>query len=261
MPDDKPLTSGPIRIEDYAAYTEACLAGHDASYLIWSEHLAKKRQDGGLADRLKGIVTAFSLALATGRIFVIDWRTPHPLRRNLQPNEYNWMFEFHEKRLQPSAEPVLIDARHDTAPAAKIHSTPIDRIEYELFGAHRVCYFNANWVLSADWLKDVGLSSEGHAQLDVVFRYLFKPLESPPLHAQLEKWKSYRNRYKVIVGVQLRSGGQQPSWVDPELVHWPSYAKLLKFAFGNIDLVIGTVGEFAATAARSAGVELIWAEL
>ncbi|XP_053397061.1 uncharacterized protein LOC123530570 [Mercenaria mercenaria] len=45
---------------------------------------------GGLADRQKGIVSSFLLALLTNRTFVVDMTMPCDLNNFLLPNIYNW---------------------------------------------------------------------------------------------------------------------------------------------------------------------------
>ena len=45
---------------------------------------------GGLGDREKGIMSAFLLALLTGRTLVVDHRKPCDIKKFLKPNLYDW---------------------------------------------------------------------------------------------------------------------------------------------------------------------------
>ncbi|XP_053385797.1 uncharacterized protein LOC123561743 [Mercenaria mercenaria] len=45
---------------------------------------------GGWADRQKGIVSSFLLALLTNRTFIVDMTSPCEVKRFLLPNIYNW---------------------------------------------------------------------------------------------------------------------------------------------------------------------------
>lgn len=45
---------------------------------------------GGLADRFKGMVSAFCIAQVTHRAFRIDHHSPFPLEAFLEPNSYDW---------------------------------------------------------------------------------------------------------------------------------------------------------------------------
>lgn len=65
----------------------------DLRFLIYStqslsvspDGLIHRNVVGGFADRLKGVVTAFYLAAATGRYLLIDWPDPRPLENDLAP--------------------------------------------------------------------------------------------------------------------------------------------------------------------------------
>lgn len=45
---------------------------------------------GGLADRLKGIVSCYGLSRALNRDFLINWTFPHKINSILKPNKINW---------------------------------------------------------------------------------------------------------------------------------------------------------------------------
>ncbi len=86
---------------------------------------------GGFADRVKGIAFAFLCAVATGRHFFIDWKTPTRLVNAYAPADINWW-----------AVQELVDAR---GPGAKcdwvdygfseevINSIKAGRLEEDLF--------------------------------------------------------------------------------------------------------------------------------
>ncbi|NBO99169.1 MAG: hypothetical protein EBU90_03445 [Proteobacteria bacterium] len=48
------------------------------------------RPAGGLADRIKGLVSCYALAKATKRDFIINWTYPYDISEILEPNKVNW---------------------------------------------------------------------------------------------------------------------------------------------------------------------------
>lgn len=59
---------------------------HQRRFLVYQCY----RSCGGLGDRQKGIVSAYLLAVLTGRTLFVDVQFPCKIDFFLQPNEYNW---------------------------------------------------------------------------------------------------------------------------------------------------------------------------
>jgi hypothetical protein len=49
------------------------------------------RPAGGLADRLKGLVSTYALSKKLNREFIVNWTFPQKLNTVLEPNKYNWL--------------------------------------------------------------------------------------------------------------------------------------------------------------------------
>ena len=61
-----------------------------ARFLVYKCRKQDRQNCGGLADRERGIISTFLLALLTNRTFVIDIDKPCELEQFLVPNLYNW---------------------------------------------------------------------------------------------------------------------------------------------------------------------------
>jgi hypothetical protein len=48
---------------------------------------------GGLADRFKGVISCFYLALATGRRLLVNWTYPCIITEGIKPNLYKWTYD------------------------------------------------------------------------------------------------------------------------------------------------------------------------
>ena len=79
-------------IEEYAAFhahgIESIRAGKPVQVLVYECHGSQRC--GGLGNRLEGILSAFYVAVATRRVFVIDSHEPFPLDETLEPSSINW---------------------------------------------------------------------------------------------------------------------------------------------------------------------------
>lgn len=222
----------PFSIERYRDHLAVPAADDAARYLIYSanRHAILKDHDrvGGLADRLKGIYSAFLMAVATDRVFLIDWEAPFALSDNLRPNRYDWRLEPHLKllaRRSGFAHLDMIDKR-----GAALKETPPDRLEQDIFRGHHSCVLNINWLFDEAYLDRFDLPA-GHDQaFRLVFDYLFEPLVPRDLGAELKRIEEMRKAHDGLFGVHLRVGGDS-GWRDPKLDKRRSYRALMKAAF------------------------------
>ncbi len=148
----------PFSVERYRDHV-ATQAGDDlAKYLIFSANRhginKKHRNVGGLADRLKGIYSAFLMAVATGRIFLIDWEKPFALSDNFRPNGYDWRLEPHLKTLGNRSETFRLDMIDKRGNA--LNETPPDRLEQDIFGGRDSGVLNINWLYNDRYLPELG---------------------------------------------------------------------------------------------------------
>lgn len=63
---------------------------------------------GGLADRLKGIVSTYSVAKRKGMGFKLFFRDPFPMEDFLEPNVYNWKMQAQDLCNDPSKVDIVI---------------------------------------------------------------------------------------------------------------------------------------------------------
>ena len=211
----------------------ATRAGDDlAKYLIFSanRHAIHKRHDyvGGLADRLKGIYSAFLMAVATERIFLIDWEIPFVLSDNFSPNGYDWRLEPHSKKLGKRSETIHLDMIDKRGNVLK--ETPPDRLEQDIFGNRDSCVLNINWLYDETYLDHFQLPRFEDQAFQQIFNLLFKPLVSRDLSAEIKNLDRMKQSHDGLFGVHLRTGGDK-AWWDSKLDKRRSYRPLMKAAF------------------------------
>lgn len=219
-------------VERYRDHVAAQAGDDRAKYLIFSanRHAILKSHDyvGGLADRLKGVYSAFLMAVATGRIFLIDWDTPFALSDNFSPNGYDWRLEPHLKNLGKRSETIHLDMIDKRGIALK--ETPPDRLEQEIFGNRDSCVLNINWLYDEAYLDFFDLPPSDDEAFRQVFDFLFKPLVPKGLSAEINKLDKMRRSHDALFGVHLRTGGDK-DWWDSKLDKRRSYRKLMIAAF------------------------------
>ena len=83
--------------KEWLVYTCNCVDEHQCRSKFSDDQMKGTGTDqrpgcqcGGLGDRLNGIMSSFVVALLTGRLFVIDWKTPCPLEEHLVPHAVDW---------------------------------------------------------------------------------------------------------------------------------------------------------------------------
>ena len=232
----KALSTGgslkPFSVERYRDRIAKQIGDDQAKYLIFSASrhaiIKDRQQVGGLADRLKGIYSAFLMAVATGRVFLIDWETPFALSDNLKPRDYDWHVEPHLKILGQRSETIHLDMIDKRGNILK--ETPPDRLEQDIFGGRQNCVLNINWLYAEPYLKFFDLPQSDDGAFRQIFDFLFEPLMSRDLASEMTQLDKRKRSHDGLFGIHLRIGGDA-AWLDPKLDKPRSYRPLMKAAF------------------------------
>ena len=162
---------------------------------------------GGLADRLKGLVTAFYLAVMTSRRFVIYWKSPVALENNLAPHKYDWSFENARK---------FIYGHHDLKHFDMIdRSEVIDKtnardLEADLFHDDPVIIMNMNSYrikFVQRWFEENHAMQASYNQLFTkAFQFLFNFIPKAEFQERKERFETAKAGADKMVGVHLRTG-------------------------------------------------------
>lgn len=186
---------------------------------------------GGLADRMKGLMTAYALAVVTNRRFYIRWMDPFPLRRNLEPSAYDW----------DPARPAqgylngAVATRHiDIIDNGAILADMTPRmIEQTLFSDARYVAINANHLRFEPLFKFADLpapvTAGTAATAELIYSMLFMESANDAFSEQGARFKEFRSRHDTLIGVHLRTGGGN-GWNDPVMDDWENYTHLLEQA-------------------------------
>src|SRR5665213_790230 len=102
-------SSVPRWLDDYVEFHRKTRGQPGAKYLIY--HC--RRLCGGIADRLKGVLTVFYAALITRRVFIVDMPWPVSLTTILSPNRIDWRWI--DENSEPKCEISSLDI--DRTPA------------------------------------------------------------------------------------------------------------------------------------------------
>ena len=204
--------------------------------LIFSveRHLVQKRSRsvGGLADRLKGAVAAFYLAVVTGRRFAIHWESPFPVDHNFYSPNIDWSLGSVMSHLQSGVPILHLDMLNQTSTVFDQLSP--DRVEDEIFLGHRIVVLNINSYREKallPYFRDLVEEPLNYATFFArAFQFLFRFVE----HSEFEESRlSLRNccqQSDGLFGVHLRTGSGN-GWHDPVMDDWQNYDKLLRYAF------------------------------
>lgn len=129
-------------------------------------------KNGGIADRIKGILTSYSLAKQNDRSFYIYWTQPFSLMRYLEPASVDWRIKSDEILYEKKTSlPLIIVARNPYYFQNKIESL----IFKHYFKTKKELHVRTNHFLCED------ISSE-------LFKELFKP--SDHLQKELDQYKT-----------------------------------------------------------------------
>lgn len=219
-------------VEDYRGRISARSEDEQAKFLIYSidRHgiIKDRRRVGGLADRLKGIYSAFLMAVATDRVFLIDWETPFALADNLKPRRYDWRLDPYTKLLNRKPRLLhldMIDKRGDV-----LRETAPGDLEQDIFGGCDTCVLNINWLTDAKYLASYDLPHTTEVAFQTIFDFLFDPQTARDFRAETKKLDKIKKAHDGLFGVHLRTGGDA-AWEDPKLDKRRSYRSLMKAAF------------------------------
>lgn len=192
---------------------------------------------GGLADRLKGAICCFYLAVATGRRFLISWQQPFPLEHNLLPSSYDW-------RIRKSLDPDLrrtaywshmhIDAVDQFA---RLDCASVEDFENRVLGGAQVAVINANAPYFDPALTMLESHTRGEDLENELFRVAFQTLFKFKLNGDFAQ--RYRDQQTALgahslVGVHLRTGGGN-GWTDPVLDDWRNYHTVMERAIAEAE--------------------------
>jgi hypothetical protein len=145
-----------------------------------------ERPAGGLADRIKGLVSCFGLSRLLDRDFIINWTYPYKLQSVLSCNTYNWL-------------PRPVSGTHKQYFA--IDNENYDQFKKEFNRNDVEIFFNTDISIiktNINFLDHLGLENN----FEDYFNQLFKEPELP--------FSTDDN----TVGVCARFGGQLSNWND-----------------------------------------------
>jgi len=148
---------------------------------------------GGVADRIKGIVSCFALSKILDRQFIIDWRHPYKLQDLVLPNLYNWL----PRTIQGSVQNIFA----------------IDNDNFKIFEKYLSKeVFNHNYTAdivviqtNIDFLRKLEQAYEFH----LLFEELFKP--------------NFDINAAKPIGLCARFGGSLSNWNDSNFDREVSY--------------------------------------
>lgn len=131
----------------------------------------------GLADRLKGILSAYHLAKKSGRNFYIYWTKPFPLTKYLEPTSFDWRINSDEiSYTKDSSLPIIIVARNPYY----FQNTIESKILKHYFRTNKELHVRTNHFLCENNVAEL-------------FNDLFKPTEI--LQKELDKYTAGRLYY------------------------------------------------------------------
>ena len=204
------------------------ISGHATKTVVWR----CLGSCGGLGDRLRGILTSFSLALVTGRAFFIDHPSPAPLKdffRLAQPG-LSWSFE--QSMLQGRSVLEESFLNHVAPPLGSYSEANLT-----LYDAYDVIIQSNNFWRPFDVLQNPGvnfadslLSLEQHVLAGCVLNYLLVPVAD--LQDEIEQLKkTVTVTDQRILAVQVRTGDGQiknKSWLEELLKHYTACVEQLQ---------------------------------
>lgn len=128
---------------------------------------------GGLADRLRGIISLYDWCKQNNKIFKIYFQAPFSLSHYLVPNQYDWLV--YDSVYQ--GKPILIDTPPHLADVVNFQNYMFDK--YLSKGENQInCYTNADLV-------------SNKTKFSSLFNELFKPSDD---------LKKLLDRYQVLLG-------------------------------------------------------------
>lgn len=181
---------------------------------------------GGLADRLKGLISAYLFSIYAKKAFAIEWHSPCPLEPALCHNVCDW-------RLTTWAQPLLVPrmARHvDLIDQVQLFETAApDDLMKLIVNDEQIVYLNTN-IFSHTLCKKLFPGFEPEDVFQAAFEALFN--FNVPAAFQLLWQRADASRASGLVGVHWRTGGGN-GWDDPSMGEWSDAVQALKSAIAD----------------------------
>ena len=177
---------------------------------------------GGLADRLKGIISAYLFSIYTNRAFAIEWFSPCPLEPSLTHALCDWRTSTWSTPLRnPKA------VRHlDLIDQVGLFETISPEEIVELLSENeQVVYINTNifsHTLCNKMFPNFNTNEVFKAAFDSLFQF------NVP-HQFLELLQDVHNHSGNLIGVHWRTGGGN-GWDDPHMGEWSKADEAIEFA-------------------------------
>jgi hypothetical protein len=207
-----------LRSHQASATTQAGLA--NVEMLVYSTDRHGRfapdfMQVGGLADRFKGIVMAYLIAVYFGRAFAIDWNKPAALAPTLEHAGFDWRPSTWRNAMlgaRAARHVDLIDGIGLLETLAPEDVAPL------LFGRDALTYVNVN-VFSHTLIKRMYPDVEPNDAFQAAFENLFRFTVPPAFASVWSEIETMRASHDGIVGVHLRTGDGN-GWNDPAMGSW-----------------------------------------
>ncbi|XP_060582889.1 uncharacterized protein LOC132739244 [Ruditapes philippinarum] len=165
------------------------------------------RSCGGLGDRQKGIVSAFLLAVATSRAFVINFETPCRIEKVFKQHLYNWSICRNFVNTISENETKLIDVMNQPT-----YKRPTKQVDFELEWQSQVIFLkiNSNWIKYLQGRKEI---KDHHSWLSEkptvsIFSLILLTLFQPTKYIldYFEHFHRYHVQGKSLVCSHIRMG-------------------------------------------------------
>lgn len=191
---------------------------------------------GGLGDRQKGIVSAYLLAVLTGRTFVIDMPFPCQLEIFMQPNKYNWRTCKHFALSVPDTDNVRYYTIDDKENYENIFTSSDIRYSWKT----QVVTLNINWyatgiirhylnsasVPALEWIR----GTRDERVVHKVMNELFTPVEAVTKKVDTFLDKNVGNKTLVCGHIRVGQNPTLPNDVSFSRIRGhPDVKKLLNF--------------------------------
>jgi hypothetical protein len=218
----------------------------DLRFLVYSTQSLSTAPDGrvhrnivgGFADRLKGVVSAFYLAAATGRYLMIDWLDPLPLETDLSPvpSGLDWRARFEGLPLDADdVQPFHMIDTHFEPYREVIGGGDIEAI----WGKWRCPVVNINQMAidiakNPRYAADIGSFLEAPVSERELFYqacrllFIYDP-KSAQVRRAYDELATRLSAKPYRLGLQFRTGGDG-DWPDPRLDAVENYRLLMAAA-------------------------------
>jgi hypothetical protein len=196
---------------------------------------------GGFGDRLKGLVNAFLLAVATGRYFLIHWPIPVPLANDFSPAAIDWRYNPATLPV-PTSQRCILDLVDTNYTLSKDVCANGD-VEADAFGNQPFVITYGNSIR-----MDIANNPRYRPALDRNFpNYLWDNDGQKALFYEITKalftyapkradiaalYKDYAIKLAskpYRLGIQYRTGGDG-AWADPQIESLDNYHRIMRIA-------------------------------